>query len=106
VAVDDQGFVYLTGAFKGVLDFEGITITAGSKLNLFVAVLDPNGVPVDARAFPSGHDQWGTAIAPDACGNMVLAATYDGELDLGSGPLPTDPMGHKRFLAKLSRAMP
>jgi hypothetical protein len=107
LAVDDQGLIYLTGSFKGTLDFgDGMSVTAGSKLNIFVAVLNPDGTAADVRAFPLDKDQGGTAIAPDACGNPVLAGTYDGALDPGGGPLPTMPAGHKSFVAKLLRAMP
>jgi hypothetical protein len=107
VALDDQGRIYLTGAFKGTIDFGGgLSITAQSHLNVFVAVLGPDGAAVDARAFPADKDQWGTAIAPDTCGNIVLAGTYDEVLDPGSGPLPADPAGPKSFLAKLLRGAP
>jgi hypothetical protein len=49
--------------------------------------LDPAGGHLFSRRFGDGADQYGTSVAVDATGNVVLTGFSRGALDFGGGPL-------------------
>lgn len=93
VALDAQGNVYVTGQFKGVMDFETASggsnmpapLTATDGFDIFLAKLDPDGKHVFSKSFGTTGDQqaWDVAVTPN--GNIALAGTFTGEVDFGGG---------------------
>ncbi len=76
VASDSQGNVITTGAFNGVVDFDGFTMgSQGNKLNLYIYKRGPGGDPVWIRfaAANNGGDVTTTGLDTDT-ENAVLAA--------------------------------
>ncbi|NBV21323.1 MAG: hypothetical protein EBS05_05300 [Proteobacteria bacterium] len=91
VAVDGAGNCYVTGAFEGIADFGGITLTnldSTSFTDIFVAKYDPNGNVVWATSMGAvGVSDTGQAIAVDASQNVIVAG--GGALDSFAGnPVP------------------
>lgn len=85
VAVDEMGSVYVTGTFSGTTDFGGGPIdAAGSESDLFVAKYDTDGAHVWSRRFGDSSRQNGLAIAVGSGGEIVVAGTFAGSIDLGS----------------------
>ena len=82
VAVAPDGRIAMTGAFKGDTDFgDGVVHTnSGAGRNLFVNVRSPNGMSLLSHAPASEEDQWGTSVAFDALGNLVVGCGFFGKL--------------------------
>jgi hypothetical protein len=86
-AVDEQGHVWLTGGLTGAADFGGTTLTSQGGSDVFVAQLADDGRLLWARSFgDAGALQRGESIAVSG-GTIVVAGTYDGNLDFGAGAL-------------------
>jgi hypothetical protein len=87
--VDAAGRVVLLGVLHGSADIGAIHLVAGAAeaAALFVAWLDPEGDPVSARAFRTTDPHVMAALAPTSDGDVVVAGTFHGELDLGGEPL-------------------
>jgi hypothetical protein len=106
---DPSGNILLTGLFADPIDLGGGILPSGGDpmgARLTVAKLSPSGELLASRAF-------GTNIAPDdqtlfidsavtAAGDLVVALSYQGSLDLGGGPLPASPA----LVGRLARFTP
>jgi uncharacterized protein (TIGR03437 family) len=79
VAVDAQGFIYVTGLTHelGFLHTPGaVTAPAGSSVHAFVVKLNPEGSELEYAAVIGGtREDQGRAIALDADGNVYLTGT-------------------------------
>jgi hypothetical protein len=84
VAVDAAGNVLVTGMLLGPIDLGGGPLTGN---DVFVAKLDPTGQHLWSRSLGalSGGHPLGLTTSPG--GDVYLAATVFGEVDLGGGPL-------------------
>ena len=60
------------------------------------------GVYVWAKSFGDSFDQLGSRAALDDKGNIVLAGSFSGSVDLGGGPLAAPAGGEDGFVAKLA----
>lgn len=109
VAADAAGNVYLTGTFRGTMDFGpgGSLVSTDENKNvtgdIFLAKLDANGTPLWAKQLGDYDDLFGEAgeaVDVDGDGNVVLAGAFTGTIDLGAGPHTTGNQGG--FLAKFS----
>jgi hypothetical protein len=104
VAVDATGAAVVTGSFHGTLDFGGgVALSASPDVEaVFVVKLDPAGAPVWARRL--GGDQgngYGTSVAFDPSGDIVVAGEYGGAGDFGAEHVET--VGAQdAFIAKLT----
>jgi hypothetical protein len=103
VATDASGNVFVAGSFSGTLTAGATTVTSVGANDLFVLKLDPAGTAVWAARFGDATDQLGAIhLATDPAGNVLLAGTLQGTIDLG-GAL-TSAGANDAFLAKLDGA--
>jgi hypothetical protein len=92
VAVDGAGASVLVGHASGTIDFgAGSTLGTTGPYAPFLAELDADGNHVHSRTFPSSGGFTGqptlTHVAIDSGGNIVVAGSFEGTMDLGAGPL-------------------
>ena len=108
VAVDTAKNVYLTGYFRGTVDFGGgpMTVPLDTDLDVFVAKFDTDGVHGWSKHFwNSGNDQ-GTGIAV-AGGNIAVVGYFSNSINFNSPTVSSDMLDAgapyvDAFVAKLS----
>jgi hypothetical protein len=71
-----------------------------SAYDVFVAKLDASGNHSWSKRFGGASDQFGTALAADAAGNVVVTGYFLGSVDFGGGALTSAGSGDV-FVAKL-----
>jgi hypothetical protein len=102
VAVDPSGNVFLTGEFRGTVNFGSDTYTAaGGSADAFVLRLDNGGNDGWALQFGGPADDAGRAIGADSLGNVIVGGAFASTIDFGSGT-PLVPAGTDGFLVKLA----
>jgi hypothetical protein len=98
ITVTPLGNVLVAGSYVGDPDLGTgrLPLTWGDVPGIFIAKFSPNGTPVWARGFFAGTPQVGSpqkaparalAIATDATGSLHITGAFQGQLDLGGGPL-------------------
>jgi hypothetical protein len=97
VAVDGAGNVFLTGSFEGIVDFNGGLQALG--IDIFLVKFDPDGNHIWSQAFGDFDSQFGSSVAVDGAGNVLLTGSFGGTVDFGGGPL-TSAGGADIFQAK------
>jgi PKD repeat protein len=87
VAVDTTKNIYLTGYFRGTVDFGGgpITVPMDTDLDVFVAKFDTNGAHGWSKHFWNSGTDRGTAIAV-AGGNVAVVGYFTNSINFN---LPT-----------------
>jgi hypothetical protein len=114
IAVDGNGNLYVTGTFRGSLDFDpgaGSAILTGpvtGDLSIFVASYDAAGTYRWAFTMPGaplgGTNPGGSgrAIDVDAAGNIVVTGSFTGSLDFdpGTGTRTLAAYGSAVFVAR------
>lgn len=86
VSVSTAGNLIITGTFNETIDLGGGEIKASAQPNFFVAKYSASGEPIWS-AKGGGGDDFAQGAAMDADGNAVLAGSFNGKVDLGSGEL-------------------
>jgi hypothetical protein len=104
VVVDGgEGNVMVGGTMAGVLQVGGEPLTSAGGTDGFLVKLDAQGNPVWSERYGDGADQQLAALAIDDHGNVALAGSFAGSLDLGGDTLvasgPQD-----AFVARLTGA--
>jgi hypothetical protein len=90
VAVDSSGNVFVTGSFKGTIDFGGESLQSAGGSDGFVAKLDATGAYVWAKRYgDAAHDETEFDVATDSAGNAILVGTFGGTIDFGAGTFTT-----------------
>jgi DNA-binding beta-propeller fold protein YncE len=103
VALGPYGDIILAGSFGGTMNFGGEEMDAGSRADIFVAALKPDGGHLWSRQFGGGRYQYISGLAVDQQGNTYLAGQFlDGGLTFGGDPM-TSNTSDGSFLAKLDR---
>jgi hypothetical protein len=103
VAVDGSGNVFVTGIFRGTVDFGGGPISASTgAANAFLVKYSPTGAHMWSKRLSTiaSLDE-GTALAVDGSGNVVVGGILYQTSDFGGGPL-TSAGGADIFLVKYS----
>jgi hypothetical protein len=103
VAVDVAGSSYVGGSFAGTTSFGGAPLTSAGGRDAFLAKLDADGGTLwSLRAGGEGQDAiTAVGVAPD--GDVIVAGTFEGTLDLGGAPL-VSLAAADAFVARLSSA--
>jgi hypothetical protein len=87
IAADDDGFVYITGSFRGSLDYGAGPTSPTGGTDVFVAALGPRGHFRWSRTFGTTATEYATAIALGADGGIVVAGTFSGTTNFGGADL-------------------
>ena len=89
ITTDSSGNVYLTGLFKGTVDFgndfgKSETKTSSGDYDIFVTKINASGTYAwTKRMGGSGYDE-GYSITTDSSGNVYLTGEFDGTADFGA----------------------
>jgi hypothetical protein len=110
IAVDKQGFIYITGRTEAGRDFPRVKPVqkkyGGGGNDAYVAKLTPDGQKIVYSTFLGGRDaDWGNGIAVDDSGNAyVIGTTYSRNFPTTKNALQRKYGGGKLdgFMAKLS----
>jgi hypothetical protein len=91
--------VILTGEFAAFIDFGGGAVESAGHYDIFVVKLGPDGSYLWSGNFGDVDEQFGSAVAADASGNIVVTGHFAGAIDCGGGAL-TSAGGYDIFVAK------
>ncbi len=88
VAVGSTGEVVVIGSFQGTVDLGGGPLASAGSRDVVVAKLTPDGGNhLWSKRFGDPGLQAPSNVAVDSAGNIVVVGTFNGNLDLGGGPL-------------------
>jgi hypothetical protein len=104
IGTDGAGNTYVYGEFFGALTFGDTTLITLDEQDLFLAKLDPKGMPLWAKKYGGLGAQSATGLAVDPDGNLIVAGYFGGTLDFGDGPLvsKSGANGSDLYVAKLT----
>lgn len=97
VSVDGACNVILAGSFGGVMDLGGATIS-GVDEDVFVAKFDAAGQHVWSKSLGIEPFQGSASVAATPDGDVILAGTFNGSIDFGTGAFNSP--GQAIFLAR------
>lgn len=105
VAVDSSGNVYLTGAFRGNINFGGGNLSAAGSLfvDIYLAKLSSDGNHVWSKRFGDDNVQNARSVAVDAAGNVILTGFFQNDVNFGGATLTSAGL-YDIFLAKFNTA--
>ena len=105
VAVDAAGNVYMTGYFRGVVDFGGgqLRVPYDTDLDVFVTKLDAAGNHVWSENFPNNGNDRGYGIATDGT-SVAVAGMYSNSITIGTVTLVSPNAMTDAFVMNLSAA--
>lgn len=106
IAVDGTGAVYLTGYFRGTVDFGGgiLRVPFDTDLDVFVTKLDANGNHVWSKNFSNDGNDRGYGIAVDDQGTLMVVGSFSNSINFGGGSLVSQNAMTDAFVAKFSSA--
>jgi hypothetical protein len=85
--VDAAGNIYALGHFKGTLDIGGNALKSAGDDDLFLAKFDSVGNPVWSARLGNAFAERPGGLAVDNAGNMVIAGSFDKDLDFFGTPV-------------------
>ncbi len=88
-AYDDLGNRYATGTFVGVVSIGNTVITSRGDKDVFLLKLDSTGAFQWVRAVGSASAESAPRVTLESTGRISLIGMTNGEMNCGSGPLPT-----------------
>ena len=103
VATDASGNVFVTGNFKGTVNFGGSNLVSAGDFDVFVAKYNAAGVHQWSQRFGSTNVDKGSSVAIDASGNVLVTGYFIGTVNFGGGNL-VSPGGTEIFVAKYNTA--
>jgi hypothetical protein len=84
LAIGPSDSILLAGTFAGTINFGGGPLSAAGSQDGFLAKLDSNGNYVWSRSVGGMNDSI-SAFALDSNGNIAVAGTFTGSINLGQG---------------------
>jgi hypothetical protein len=102
VAVDLQKNMYVTGWFKGSIDFGMGPVTSAGGEDGFILKLGSGGNVLWSQTFGDTVDQRPQAVTLDASGNPLVAGYFGGSMAVNGGNTLTSAGDHDVFLVKLN----
>ncbi|MEE1564962.1 MAG: hypothetical protein V1249_08255, partial [Acidimicrobiales bacterium] len=92
-ALDASGNVYVTGRFKGSMDFEdddSDDVTSLGDYDAYVAKLDSSGAVTWWRVIGGTETVEGHGVDVDSAGNVYFTGTFEGTVDIDPGATTTN----------------
>lgn len=100
IAVDPNGYCYLTGYFSGNASFDAFNLTSsGSSNDIFLAKTDENGTVLWVRKAGGTREDRGRGVAYDLSGNVFVSGTITQSANF-SGTNVTVQGKNSAFIAK------
>jgi len=84
IRLDNQGNVYATGYFSGIVDFSGYIIRSPGNRNFFVAKYKGNGDFVWIRSGQVENEDFTNFICTDNSGNVFVSGVFHGTIYMGT----------------------
>ncbi len=102
VATDSAGNIYLTGYFRGSINFGGATLRVpfDTDLDVFIAKFDANGNHLWSKNFINDGNDRGYGIAADGSG-VTFGGFFTNTINFGGGSLIASIGRTEAFVAKL-----
>lgn len=85
VEMDAAGNVYVTGSYRGTLDFGGGPLSSSGSDDIYLVKLNAAGVHQWSRHFGSTLADVGRDLAIDGSGNVMLAGSFRRTVNFGGG---------------------
>ena len=107
IAADGSGNIYVTGTFRGTINFGSTTLSANGTSNFFIAKYDSSGTPLWAQKAICGAAQLGRSISVDKDGGVYVTGTFeDSTITFGNFSIPavSPILGTDVFLVKYDAA--
>jgi hypothetical protein len=101
VAIDSNGYVYVTGHFRNTVSFGSTDLVSDGGWDIFLARLSSNGYWSWARQAGAGGSDYAYAITTDSSNYVYITGSFAGTATFGSTNL-TGSGGSDIFVAKLS----
>ncbi len=101
VRIDAKGNIVVLGRFAWTADFGGGSLSSAGADDVFAVKLDANGNHLWSRRFGDDESQFPTAMSIDSGDHVLVAGSFDGTIDFGTGPL-VNKVGKDVFLTKLA----
>jgi hypothetical protein len=101
IAVDYQGYVYVTGSFQGTATFGTTTLTSAGGFDIYVAKLEGNGSFLWAYRAGGPENDYANGLVLDTAANIYLTGGFNGTATFGFLELVSNGM-RDIFAAKLS----
>ncbi|HTN85252.1 MAG TPA: hypothetical protein VL242_16250, partial [Sorangium sp.] len=108
IASDATGNYYVTGSFKGTVNFGAGPLTSAGENDIFLLKLDPSGALLWSKRFGTPFEEVGSAVTVDGNGDVLLAGRYESDwmltttgLDFGGCSMPGPADWNAMFVAKL-----
>lgn len=102
LAVDVGNNVVVTGIFDGVVDFGGGPLASSDSADTFLVKLDGAGEHIWSKRFGGMGISEAPVVCTDPVGNIFLGGQFNGEIDLGGGPLVNAISSANIFVGKFS----
>ncbi len=103
IVTDKTGNVFVTGTLTGTADFGGTSLTEMGGGDVFLVKLDKGGNVLWSRRYGDPEAQAGGGVAVASDGNIILAGSFRGALDLGlDPPLTGSTTTTQAFVAKVT----
>jgi hypothetical protein len=87
LAIDPSGSVFVAGDFNGTIDLGGGPLTSTGSSDILLAKLSATGAHVWSQRFGDLSSDHAFGLAADADADVIMCGRYDGDIDLGGGPL-------------------
>ena len=100
VSVDAANNIYLTGQFRGSVDFGGGSLVAQGDGDVFLAKFNSSGTHQWSKRIGSSDTDRAIAIDVDAGGNVTITGTFEGTVDFGGGPIVSAAQYNDGFVAR------
>jgi len=100
IAADSGGRVFVTGKFRGSVDFGGGEQASAGEDDIFVASYDSDLIYRWSRIYGGVGDDVGESILVDHSDHVIVAGSFEDDLDFGGG-VRTNSSGRDVFILSL-----
>jgi hypothetical protein len=97
VSADTTGNVFITGYFKGTVDFGGGGLTSAGGYDIFMAKYDAAGNYLWSKRFGFVNDDFGYSVSADASGNVFVTGELNYEIFLAKYDAAGNQLWSKSF---------